>query len=264
MGAHPSSAGVAYRVPMRPEQIALQLYTVRRPLAADLRGTVEAVARAGYGAVEVAGVRPEAMAELATALSDSGLQAVAAHESLESLRADFDAVAARLAQLRTSRVVVPSLPAAHRVSVQAVRDVARELGVLATRLAEHGVRLGYHNHDTEFAALDGTTMWEVLLAALPPEVDIELDVYWAAFAGRDPVTEIQAASGRVRLLHMKDRTAGAEPRDAPPGEGVLPFTEIVEAGRAARVEWYVVEQDEPRDPFADIETGFRHLRALAH
>ena len=248
---------------MRPDQIALQLYTVRRPLAADLRGTVQAVARAGYRAVEVAGVQPEAMAELAVALSASGLQVAAAHESLENLRADFDAVASRLRQLGTRRVVVPSLPAAHHASADAVRDVARELGALATRLREHGIRLGYHNHDTEFAALDGTTMWELLLAALPPEVDIELDVYWAAFAGRDPVAEIRAASGRVRLLHMKDRAAGPEPRDAPPGEGVLPFPEIVEAGRAAGVEWYIVEQDEPRDPLADVETGLRHLRALA-
>ncbi len=248
---------------MRPEQIALQLYTVRRPLAADLRGTVEAVARAGYRAVEVAGVRQDAMAELAAALSDSGLTVAAAHESIENLRAAFDGVAGRLAQLGAPRVIVPWLPAAHRASVEAVREVAGELGALATRLSEHGIRLGYHNHDTEFAALDGTTMWEVLLAALPPEVDIELDVYWAAFAGRDPVAEIQAASGRVRLLHMKDRTAGPEPRDAPPGEGVLPFREIVEAGRAAGVEWYIVEQDEPRDPLADIETGLRHLRALA-
>ena len=44
---------------------------------------------------------------------------------------------------------------------------------------------------------------------------------------------------------MKDRAPGTEPHDAPAGEGILPFPEIVEAARAAGVEWYVVEQDEP-------------------
>lgn len=248
---------------MRPDQIALQLYTVRRPLATDLPGTIQAVARAGYRAVEVAGVKDGASAELATVLSAAGLRVAAAHESLEGLRADFEAVARRLVQLGAPRVIVPSLPPEDRVSVEAVRRVAGELGVLATRLAERGVRLGYHNHDLEFAPLDGTTMWNVLLAELPPEVEIEIDVYWAAFAGRDPVAEIEAASGRVRLLHMKDRAAGTEPRDAPPGAGILPFPEIVRAGRVAGVEWYIVEQDEPRDPLADIATGLRHLESLA-
>ena len=50
---------------------------------------------------------------------------------------------------------------------------------------------------------------------------------------------------RVRLLHMKDRAPGPEPHDAPAGEGNLDFPAIVDAGRAAGVDWYIVEQDEP-------------------
>ncbi len=128
---------------------------------------------------------------------------------------------------------------------------------------ERGIRLGYHNHDFEFAPLDGTTIWDILLAELPPEVEIELDVYWVAVGGRDPVAEIDAAAGRVRLLHMKDRAPGPEPHDAPAGEGILPFPAIVEAARAAGVEWYIAEQDEPRDPLADIARAFRYLQSLA-
>lgn len=48
------------------------------------------------------------------------------------------------------------------------------------------MRLGYHNHAFEFAPLDGTTVWEVLLAELSPAIEIELDVQWAAVGGRDP------------------------------------------------------------------------------
>ena len=62
---------------------------------------------------------------------------------------------------------------------------------------------------------------------------------------------------------MKDRAAGTEPHDAPAGEGILPFPAIVEAGRAAGVEWYVVEQDEPGDPLSDIASAFRYLESLA-
>jgi hypothetical protein len=43
----------------------------------------------------------------------------------------------------------------------------------------------------------------------------------------------------------------------------LPFPAIVEAGRAAGVEWYIVEQDTPRDPIDDVERGLRYLTTLA-
>ena len=77
------------------------------------------------------------------------------------------------------------------------------------------------------------------------------------------MAEIGAIADRVRLLHMKDRAAGPTPHDAPVGEGTLPFPAIVEAARAAGVDWYIVEQDEPADPLANIATSLRYLESLA-
>ena len=94
-------------------------------------------------------------------------------------------------------------------------------------------------------------------------MELELDVYWAAVGGRDPVAEIRANPDRVRLLHMKDMAVGVEPRDAPAGDGILPFPAIVDAARSAGAEWYVVEQDEPADALDDIGRAFRYLGALA-
>jgi sugar phosphate isomerase/epimerase len=172
-------------------------------------------------------------------------------------------VAERLDVLGCDRAVVPWIPEVDRRTVDDLRGFAAELGGLASTLGDRGIRLAYHNHDFEFAALDGTTVWDVLLAELPAGVELELDVYWASVGGRDPVTEIRANADRVRLLHMKDRLGGREPHDAPAGEGSLPFPEIVEAGRAAGVEWYIAEQDDPHDAVADIATAARYLESLA-
>lgn len=252
-----------YRAGMRRDNIALQLYTVRGLMADDLAGTLRAVAAAGYRAVELAGLpetEPGALVEL---LHEAGLHVVASHEGIERLRDDTTAVADRLADLRCPRVIVPWMPEEDRRTTGDVRSFAAELGGFARQLASRGIRLGYHNHAFEFAALDGTTVWDILLAELPREVEIELDVYWAAVGGRDPVAEIRATADRVRLLHMKDRASGADPHDAPAGQGTLPFEAIVEAGRAAGVDWYVVEQDEPADPLVDIGSAFRFLGSLA-
>jgi sugar phosphate isomerase/epimerase len=155
------------------------------------------------------------------------------------------------------------MPEADRATATAVRAFASELGVHARRMAEDGIALGYHNHDFEFATLEGSTIWDTLLASLPPEIELELDVYWASVGGRDPVTEIGAIADRVRLLHVKDRASGPTPHDAPVGEGTLPIPAIVEAADAAGAEWFVVEQDEPAEPLANIATSLRYLETLA-
>jgi sugar phosphate isomerase/epimerase len=62
---------------------------------------------------------------------------------------------------------------------------------------------------------------------------------------------------------MKDRSAGPTPHDAPVGEGILPMAGIVEAADSAGVEWFIVEQDEPAEPLANIATSLRYLETLA-
>ena len=248
---------------MRLDQIALQLYTVRKLMAADLAGTLRAVAAAGYRSVELAGLPETAPAALAQLLGDAGLRPVASHEGIQRLRDDAAAVAERLDTVGCSRIIVPWMPEEDRRTVDDVRRFAAELGAQARSFVERGIRLGYHNHAFEFAPLEGTTVWEVLLAELPAEVEIELDVYWVSVGGRDPVAEIRAVADRVRLLHMKDRAAGPEPRDVAAGEGILAFPGIVEAGRGAGVEWYVVEQDDAQEPLADITAAARYLESLA-
>ena len=248
---------------VRPDQIALQLYTVRGLASTDLPGTLRAVADAGYLAVELAGLPDIGATQLAKLLRDHGLRPVAAHQSIDSLRRDIDGVVRGMRELECPRAIVPWLPEADRRSSDDIRRVAAELSGFAQTLAKRGIRLGYHNHAFEFEPLDGTTVWDVLLAGLAPEVELEIDVYWTAFAGRDAVAEIRGASDRVRLLHMKDLVADPAPHDAPAGEGTLPFADIIAAGGAAGVEWYIAEQDEPEDPLADIATAFRNLSALA-
>lgn len=124
----------------------------------------------------------------------------------------------------------------------------------------------YHNHDAEFAEVAGVTVWERLVTATDPgAVDFELDLYWAAYGGADPADLLRRHAERIPLLHAKDMSPhgeGGERRDAPVGSGTLDWDAIIDA-RGDEDRWYIVEQDTPDDPFADVATslGFLERRA---
>jgi sugar phosphate isomerase/epimerase len=247
---------------VRTDQLAVQLYTVRESLEDDLPGTLRRVADTGVDAVELAGLPPVGAAELRDLLAKAGLRPIASHESLERLQANPDGVIARLQTLGIRRAIVPWLAPEHRSTVDAARRTARELRRIAGYLDVRGMRLGYHNHDFEFAPLDGTTLWQVLIDELPAGVELELDVYWASIAGRDPVELINSAAGRVRLVHLKDMAATTGREDLAPGDGVLDWPAIVEAATELGIDWYVIEQDNARNPFADIARARGFLLGL--
>ena len=247
---------------MRTDQIALQLWTVRDLLARDVPGTLRAVAAAGYRSVELAGLPELTTADLAAELRKAGLRPIAEHVGIDRLRADPSLVVDRLDELGCPRAIVPWLPEEERRTADDVRRFASELNSLAVLLADRAITLGYHNHQFEFAPLDSTTVWEIFLAELAPQSVLELDVYWASVGGRDPVDVINNAHGRIRLLHMKDRAPGSEAHDAPAGAGMLDMRAIVRAAQGAGVEWYVAEQDEPRELLENIATAYRNLAAL--
>jgi sugar phosphate isomerase/epimerase len=248
---------------MRPDQIAVQLYTLRELAARDLPGTLRAVSDAGYRAVELAGLPPIEAEALRDLLAAEDLTPMGAHESLENLRTNLEGLLDRMTALACPRIIVPWLPDAERATPAGVRQLATELGEIARVCAGRGIRLGYHNHAFEFAPLDATTVWDVLLEALPPEVELEVDVYWVTIGSRDPVEVIRAAGDRVRMLHMKDMAPGPDRGDVTPGDGTLAWGDIVAAGTELNAQWYVVEEDNPKDAIAEIARGREFLTGFA-
>ncbi len=213
--------------------------------------------------MELAGLPPVAPEALRDLLAAEGLAPMGSHEGLAKLRDDLDGVLDRLSVVGCPRAIVPWMPEEDRTTPEAVRALARELNGIADACRDRGIRLGYHNHAFEFAPLGGTTVWDILLDELDPSVELELDVYWAAYAGRDPVELARSMGERLRLLHMKDMAERPQGGDVVPGDGVLPWPAIVRAGTELGVEWYVVEEDNPSDAVAEIARGLRYLQGLA-
>lgn len=245
---------------MHRDQLALQLYTVREACARDFLGTLREVAAIGYRAVELAGLHDHPPAHVRAALDEHGLQAVAAHISLERFERELDAVVAELQTLGCAYAVVPWAPEARRTD-EGARELALLLNIWGRELRAAGLRLAYHHHDFEFRPLGPTTMWELLVAGTDPAlVELELDVYWVRRAGHDPVALLGRLGGRVPLIHLKDLAADGR-SDAPAGAGTLDWDVILPAAAAAGAQWYIAEQDHPHDPLADSRRAYELMAA---
>lgn len=243
---------------MKTEHVAVQLYTLRDLTSNDMLGTLRQLAAIGYRAVELAGYGDATPESIRATLDELGMRAISAHVQLERIEQDLDQVVQEMQMLGCEYLVVPWLPEEQRGSKAKAQTLAERLNRVAPQVTGQGLRLAYHNHDFEFAPIDGTTMWDVLLAETDPAVEFELDVYWAAFARRDPIALIKEQGSRIALLHLKDQAADTG-KDAPVGDGVLPWAEILAASNAC---WLIAEQDHPRDPLDDVTRSLRYLESL--
>jgi sugar phosphate isomerase/epimerase len=248
-------------VPVANPRIALQIYTVRQDFDKDFAGTLKAVAEIGYPAVQMAWFagREPATSALKRTLGDLGLTVAGCHVTLEALEERLDWEVERCLELGTPDVIIPWLRPERRSGYRQLADSVNRMG---RRCTELGARLSYHNHDFEFARIDGDYAIDVLLGNCDPElVKFEPDVYWIKYGGVDPVTVIQKYAGRCPLIHLKDMTASPTPTYAEIGEGVIDFAPIFAAAEANGVEWYVVEQDwTARPPLESAALSLKHLR----
>jgi sugar phosphate isomerase/epimerase len=233
--------------------VAINLYTVR-DLDEPLHEILDRVASAGYDGVEFAGLDADPRT-IRDRLDDLGLSIAGAHVPYEELESEFEACLDRYRTLSSSRIVIPYFGESGFASIEAVEGTARRLDALGGRLTERGFELHYHNHDHEFAALEGTTGFEAF--ADRSAVGLELDLGWIEAAGADPVELLERYADRVSLVHCKDTRSGT-PVEL--GEGDLAIEACLSAARRADVEWLIYEHDEPTDPATSIEIGSRVLR----
>jgi len=249
---------------MRQDQISLQLYTVREETARDMPGTLRRISEIGYPAVEFAGFGGLSAEDLRNILADLGLRVSGAHVPFDSWEKDPEAVLNDMHALSCNHAIVPIAPPEYRRDEAELAKLARSLNRWGELCRQEGMTFSYHNHDFEFAPLGGTTMWDVLVRETDPElVYFELDLYWVRSGGADPETLLRDLADRIPLVHLKDMASDDQRSDLPVGEGTMPWNGLLEAAGAAGVEWYVAEQDNPRDALEDVRTSLQHLQELA-
>ena len=251
--------------------IGLEIYTVRQAYAKDPAGTLKKVGAVGYREVEIPTNIPAP--KLKGYLQEANLTAPSTYpdppKDLESWKKTLDHVQPYGFHL----IVVGDNPVMDADAWKRRADMFNQCGRLAQQA---GLQFCYHAHFHEFAPLGGTCGYNILLTRCDSKLlKMEMDVFWATYAGQDPVAYFQKYPGRFPLLHIKDFKPGfptstsSFPYDqganpfAPVGKGRINWARIFAHAPQAGVEHIFVEQDRcDGSPFDAIRTSFDYLKKL--
>jgi sugar phosphate isomerase/epimerase len=261
----------AFRVPRsaRIDKIGLELYTVRDLMKTDVEGTLAKVAAVGYREVEFAGYFNHSPADVRAILDRHGLIAPSAHFPFEALGAGWDPVLDACHTIGHQWAVIAWIPAERRKTADDWKRIAESFNTTGEACKRAGVRFGYHNHNMEFAPVEGRLPFDLLLEGTDRAlVDFEMDLFWITFGGGDPQAYFSRFPGRFPLVHVKDMAAKPRP-DIPPdsvmrdvGKGRIDWKGIFARSQQAGIQHYIVEHDSPGDAIASIRASYEYLKQL--
>jgi sugar phosphate isomerase/epimerase len=247
--------------------LGVQLYTVRSVIDTDLPGTLAAIRKIGYRTVEtyVAEYKMPAK-DLRQAILDAGLVVPSAHFGYT----DFGTRLDYAKELGSECVVCSSIPATIANSADGYKKAAEQYNEWGEQAKKMGMKFGFHNHNMEFKDYGGVTGFDVLMqntdAAL---VQWQMDCYWVAQAGHDPVEMLRKYGKRIQSLHLKDRkpnvptstdTGQASAHFTEVGTGTLDWPTILRlAGKDHIPDMYVEQDQMERPPLESLQISYTNL-----
>lgn len=257
--------------------VGIQLYTIRDAMAADVAGTLKKVSDIGYKNLELAGYADGkfygfAPSEFKKMVNDLGMEVLSSHAAVESTGITPETakvMADAHAEVGVKYCVQPWVNDQDR-TIDTYKKMIADWNEVGRIMKGVGIQFAYHNHNFEFATIDGIVpYYDIFMPEMDADlITMELDLFWASKAGQDPIAMFNKYPGRFQLLHFKDMKTKQEPffdviKDdvCSVGEGVIDFKNILTAKEVAGAKYIFVEDDNQGNgkPFEAIETSIVNI-----
>jgi sugar phosphate isomerase/epimerase len=231
------------------QPIGFQTYEIFKHLTDDWQGTWSTMAGMGYTFADLdyfGVIAQHSPDDINQTFATAGLTCTICHFLLDSYNdASFDKTmqtAHAIKGVKTVMVTGAGGRAAGRqkVTVDDWKWLADQLNDIAAKVEKEGFHLGYHNHNTEFVAIDGTVPWDVLMQSTDPQlVKFQIDVGNLTFGGGDAYHYLSAYPSRYLGMHVKDFKPGMAA--VPVGDGILDWKRIFALAKKDKITNYVAE-----------------------
>ena len=249
-------------------KIGLQLYSLRDVILKDVKGTLQKVAALGYTELESYGYTSGKLfnmpvADFGKLISDLGMKVPSGHYGVEHFP-DWERAVADAKSIGQEYMVIASLPHEDLSSLDKLKKVCELINKKAEVCKKYGIRMGYHNHASEFEKLEGKTIYDLLISEFDSKlVSLELDLYWATFANQDPLKLIAAYPGRFEQWHVKDMSKTDRALQTDVGSGTIDFKAIFAKAKEAGLKHFYIEQEQyPISPIESIKVSIKNLKGI--
>jgi sugar phosphate isomerase/epimerase len=246
------------------DKIGIQLYTVRDMMKTDYVGTIKMLAKIGFAQLEYAELpdMPFTAKDVRSVAEGEGLSIPSCGFQPEHFFNEFQKVIDITGDLGAKYAFNGWIHPPDR-TLPGLMKQTEAFNRFGEGLKKVGLQYMYHNHDFEFAKIDGNrTIQDVLMQETDPGlVKFEMDMFWVVHGGGDIFDYLTRYPGRFIACHIKDRTVDGKMVNV--GEGVIDWKAAIAKANDVGIEYYFVEHDEPFAPVAPgVASSYNYLRQL--
>ncbi|GGA97027.1 sugar phosphate isomerase/epimerase family protein [Puia dinghuensis] len=247
--------------------LGFQTFPIRDRLGKDFAGTLKTMAGFGYRLVEMCSpagyaeigfgfLKDKSPQEIRSVINDAGLQCPSCHFGFGELAPDkIDKTIEFAHQLGLSQMICSTFWLPKGSTLKDYTDAADKLNKAASTIKSAGMQAGFHNHEFEFATLDGSLIYDALMQTFDPslvKMQFQTEVINLGYKAE---TYFEKYPGRFISSHLSDWTA--DKKEVPIGKGVIDWAAFFHAAKTGGVKNFFVEMQ--WETFQDSATFIKQL-----
>ncbi len=238
--------------------IGFQSWTVKDMLGKDFPGTLKMMSGMGYKLIEMCSPKGYANigfgafvnmkpADIRSTITDAGLNCPSCHFGSGELFDKLDESIEFSQQLGLTQMICSTFWLPDTATLNDYYIAADKLNKAAEKIKKAGLQAGFHNHEFEFAKLEGQLIYDALMSRFDAnlvKMQFQAEVINLGYKAS---TYFNKYPGRFVSAHLSDWTTNK--KEVPVGQGVIDWKEFFAAAKTGGVKNFFVEMD--LDKFKD-------------
>jgi sugar phosphate isomerase/epimerase len=235
--------------------VGFQTFPIIKELSKDIPGVLKSLATEGYKTIEMCSPKGYGVtgfnvflkmttAELKKMINDSGLSCPSCHFLFTEFRENKLAESIDFAhQLGLTQMICSTFFLPKSATIKDYQDAAVKLNIAAAVIKKEGLQAGFHNHDFEFASIDGKLIYDCLMESFDPDLvkmQFQTEVINLGYKASDYFMKYP---GRFISSHLSDWTT--DKKEVPVGQGVMDWKEFFKSFKTAGIRNIFVEMSMP-------------------
>jgi len=237
------------------QEVALQLYSLRNEMKVDPVKYHKMVSDWGISALEGGGGYGMSDAEYAKLLADNNLKIVGVGADYNQLTKSLQPIIDQAKKYGAKYATCYWIPHTEGpISLEEIKVATALFNSVGEQLKKEGITFTYHPHGYEFGP-DGKGVVMDYMLKNAKHFAFNMDVFWVAMGGGDPVKIMKKYKGKFPQLHLKDRKIGTPGSKDGHGDvednvvlgtGDIDIARLIKLAKKQGTEYLVIEDESSR------------------